>query len=335
MREDEDRAGIEDDGRVLPLEAGRGQLGRAARGRDCRGSARARPARSRVPARSGDRARHRDGRRRRGRSACRRPERRPASARAARGPCARRRRPAGRRPPARSAPASRGNVPGSELGLPQIARRRPERSLLARLGADHPDDLPRYDGRRHVTADVAIYHLPPEPGRVRPCRVEAGAFEPDAKLELIDGDLHTVLGLRDFGTRTVVYADERREQRPVTDVTIEIGNLATRTEAIVGPAGSQVLIGQVVLKTLDLIADCRKRNADASPSGGACPGHSSTATTWSARRRTRGSHEPHDSHAVDVDELGRPGGGPRRGDPGGYSCGIGRFRPRIVHTRAA
>ena len=58
---------------------------------------------------------------------------------------------------------------------------------------------------------------------------------------------------------TVVYADERREQRPVTDVTIEIGNLATRTEAIVGPAGSQVLIGQLVLEALDLIADCRNR----------------------------------------------------------------------------
>ena len=72
-------------------------------------------------------------------------------------------------------------------------------------------------------------------------------------------EIATELGLRHWGTRTVVYADERREERPVTDVTIEIGNLATRTEAIVGPAGSQVLIGQVVLETLDLVADCRNR----------------------------------------------------------------------------
>jgi len=57
------------------------------------------------------------------------------------------------------------------------------------------------------------------------------------------------------GTRTVVYANERREERPLTKVTIEIGNLATWTEAIVGPAGSQVLIGQLVLEALDLIAD--------------------------------------------------------------------------------
>jgi len=41
----------------------------------------------------------------------------------------------------------------------------------------------------------------------------------------------------------------------LTKVTIEIGNLATWTEAIVGPAGSQVLIGQLVLEALDLIAD--------------------------------------------------------------------------------
>ena len=46
---------------------------------------------------------------------------------------------------------------------------------------------------------------------------------------------------------------------PVTDITIEIGDLATRTEAIVGPAGSEILIGQLVLEALDLIADCRNR----------------------------------------------------------------------------
>ena len=44
----------------------------------------------------------------------------------------------------------------------------------------------------------------------------------------------------------------------MTAVTIEIGNLSTQTEAIMGPTGSQVLIGQLVLEALDLIADCRK-----------------------------------------------------------------------------
>ena len=51
----------------------------------------------------------------------------------------------------------------------------------------------------------------------------------------------------------------RRDERPVTDLIIEIGNLTTSTEAIVGAAGSEVLIGQVVLEILDLIADSRNR----------------------------------------------------------------------------
>ena len=93
---------------------------------------------------------------------------------------------------------------------------------------------------------------------VRRTTVE-GIVDTGAVSLVIPEEVSTQLGLEHWGTRTVVYADERREQRPVTDVTIEIGNLATRTEAIVGPAGSQVLIGQLVLEALDLIADCRNR----------------------------------------------------------------------------
>ena len=74
---------------------------------------------------------------------------------------------------------------------------------------------------------------------------------------VIPEEVATELGLRHQETTTVIYADERRERRPVADVTIEIGDLATTTEAIVGGAGTQVLIGQLVLEALDLIADCR------------------------------------------------------------------------------
>ena len=76
---------------------------------------------------------------------------------------------------------------------------------------------------------------------------------------VIPEEVATELGLRYEGTRTVVYADERREERPVTNVTITIGDLGTWTEAIVGPTGSEVLIGQVVLEILDLIPDCRNQ----------------------------------------------------------------------------
>jgi len=93
---------------------------------------------------------------------------------------------------------------------------------------------------------------------VRRTTVE-GVVDTGAVSLVIPEEIATELGLRHWGTGTVIYADERREERPVTNVTIEIGNLATVTEAIVGPAGSQVLIGQVVLEVLDLIADCRSR----------------------------------------------------------------------------
>ena len=93
---------------------------------------------------------------------------------------------------------------------------------------------------------------------VRRTTVE-GVVDTGAVSLVIPEGIVTELGLEHWGMRTVVYADERREERPVTDVTIEIGDLATQTEAIVGPAGSEVLIGQLVLEALDLIADCRNR----------------------------------------------------------------------------
>ena len=93
---------------------------------------------------------------------------------------------------------------------------------------------------------------------VRRTTVE-GVVDTGAVSLVVPEEIATELGLRRWGTRAVVYADERREERPVTDVTIEIGDLAARTEAIVGPKGSEVLIGQVVLELLDLVADCRNR----------------------------------------------------------------------------
>ena len=86
-----------------------------------------------------------------------------------------------------------------------------------------------------------------------------GVVDTGAVSLVIPEEVATELGLRYEGTRIVVYADERREERPVTNVTIRIGDLATWTEAIVGPTGSEVLIGQVVLEILDLIPDCRNR----------------------------------------------------------------------------
>ena len=60
---------------------------------------------------------------------------------------------------------------------------------------------------------------------------------------MIPEQIASELGLRQRGTRRVVYADERRDDRPLAGpVTVRIGELTTRTDCIVGVAGSQVLI---------------------------------------------------------------------------------------------
>ena len=68
------------------------------------------------------------------------------------------------------------------------------------------------------------------------------------------------LGLEQQGTAFVTYADERRDERPLAGpVTVRIGNRAMVTNCVVGPPLSEPLIGQVVLETLDLLADCTNR----------------------------------------------------------------------------
>ena len=95
-------------------------------------------------------------------------------------------------------------------------------------------------------------------GKVRRTTVD-GIVDTGA-VTLVIPEVGNELGLRRRGTRTVVYADERRDQRPVgRGVTIEIGSLTTESECMIGPAGSEVLIGQVVLEALDLIADSTNR----------------------------------------------------------------------------
>ncbi len=67
-------------------------------------------------------------------------------------------------------------------------------------------------------------------------------------------------GWSNRGTAFVNYADERRDERPLAGpVTVRIGNRAMVTHCVVGPPLSEPLIGQVVLETLDVIADCTNR----------------------------------------------------------------------------
>ena len=68
------------------------------------------------------------------------------------------------------------------------------------------------------------------------------------------------LGLKTRRTVVATYADDRKEERPVAGpLTIEVCDRFMTTDCIVGPPLSEPLIGQVVLESLDLIADCAKQ----------------------------------------------------------------------------
>ena len=59
---------------------------------------------------------------------------------------------------------------------------------------------------------------------------------------------------------SVTYADERKEQRSVAGpVTVGLCRRFMNTDCVVGPPLSEPLIGQVVLESLDLTADCRNQ----------------------------------------------------------------------------
>ncbi|MEW5767699.1 MAG: retroviral-like aspartic protease family protein [bacterium] len=68
------------------------------------------------------------------------------------------------------------------------------------------------------------------------------------------------LNLKILRKVVVIYADERKEERPVAGtVTIKIGNRFMNTDCIVGHPLSEALIGQVILEELDLIPDCQNQ----------------------------------------------------------------------------
>ena len=74
------------------------------------------------------------------------------------------------------------------------------------------------------------------------------------------------LGIRNRGTATVTYADERKEERPIAGpVTLHVCNRFMNTDCVVGPPLSEPLVGQIVLEALDLIADCTNRTLTPRP----------------------------------------------------------------------
>lgn len=110
-------------------------------------------------------------------------------------------------------------------------------------------DLENYDDR--VLAERG--HL--QPSQVRSQAVEMLA-DTGAVMLMLPQDLVETLGLTIRRKVIVTYADERKEQRDVAGVvTVKAGNRSMQTSCVVGPPGSEPLLGQIVLEEMDLLVD--------------------------------------------------------------------------------
>lgn len=85
-----------------------------------------------------------------------------------------------------------------------------------------------------------------------PLLVDSGAV-----ILVLPQDQVEALGLRELGKVIVTYADERKEERPIAGaVTARVGNRVATVSCVVGPPGSEPLLGQVILEMMDLLVDC-------------------------------------------------------------------------------
>ena len=99
-----------------------------------------------------------------------------------------------------------------------------------------------------------------ESGRLNPADVRSvelrAIADTGARLLTLPEDVAVDLGLQQLRTSTALFADGRREVRPIMGMLeIRIGDRQMVGECLVVSAGVYPLIGQVVLETLDLIAD--------------------------------------------------------------------------------
>ncbi|MBU0899494.1 retroviral-like aspartic protease family protein [bacterium] len=91
--------------------------------------------------------------------------------------------------------------------------------------------------------------------------VDTGAI-----MVMLPQDMVEELGLESTRKVIVTYANEQKEERDIAGgLTLKIGKRAMDTDCIVGPPGSEPLVGQIVLEELDLIVDCNKKTLSPRP----------------------------------------------------------------------
>jgi len=100
-------------------------------------------------------------------------------------------------------------------------------------------------------------HLPASKVRRETVKVLADS---GATLLVLPQDLVERLGLKIKEEKVIVtYADERKEERPIAGfLTVRVGDRSMETDCVVGPPGSEPLLGQIILERLDLLVDCKE-----------------------------------------------------------------------------
>jgi predicted aspartyl protease len=78
-------------------------------------------------------------------------------------------------------------------------------------------------------------------------------------------DLVDALGLEHQGKVVAIYADERKEERDTGVITVRVAGRSVETRCVVGPPGSEPLLGQIVLEELDLLVDSKERKLVPTP----------------------------------------------------------------------
>jgi clan AA aspartic protease len=103
------------------------------------------------------------------------------------------------------------------------------------------------------------------PEQVRTLELE-GLVDTGATLLVIPEEVAAFLGLPEVGKRPIRLADGRVRNFPVVgELRIEILGRDMSTDAVVMPIGTTILIGQVVLETLDLVVDPKSRDVLVNP----------------------------------------------------------------------
>ena len=113
------------------------------------------------------------------------------------------------------------------------------------------------------TDEVMAHKKKLAPNEVRSLEIE-GVIETGAVSLSLPSHIVETLGLERLGKYVAQYADGRLEEVDVTEaVTVEIMGRTTRESAMV--LGDEVLIGQTILETTDLLVDCREHRLIPNP----------------------------------------------------------------------